>query len=227
MAVSGNGLAIAADFVGTVTLDDGSFDSGGDWDAYVLTLEGPQLGVKAASRVLGGASEQRVAGVAFDGAGRLLVAGTFQSELQLTGIAAPGITSAGDSDIFVARFDVGTLEPVWLHAYGDAAPQHVAGIAADARGGIAIAGGFSGTLAIDGAVLNSAGSMDAFFATIDENGAVRRARRFGDQQAQHAGAVAMSRFGSVYVAGTFRGTVDFGQGPVTSVGDEDAFVAAF
>ncbi len=225
-------LVIVCDFAGTVQLGSEAFDSNGDWDAYVMLLDSQLLdsqlldsqGAVIAARSLRGAGTQQLAGVAFDGTGRLYVAGSFYNSLEIDTTA---IASAGGSDIFVMRLHPDTLKTVWLNRYGDAQHQNVAGVAASVRGGLAIAGGFTGTLSFDGVTLASAGSMDAFFATIDDTGGVQRARRFGDQQAQRASGVAMSNYGSVYLAGAFRGTVDFGQGPVSSVGVEDVFIAAF
>jgi hypothetical protein len=223
VAVSSLGtVVVSADFAGTVDLGQ-PLDSGGDWDSYVVTLDA-QLQAKAV-RQLGGVGEQHVAGVAFDGSDRLFVTGSFGGELVFEEGAS--LLAQGDSDIFVARLDPGTLLRDWVQRFGDAQHQHAAALAGDVRGGVAIAGGFAGTIDFGGTVLNSAGGMDAFFATIDEHGNVTRARRFGDHNAQHADGVAMSAFGAVFVTGAFRGTVDFGQGPVTSVGTEDAFVAAF
>lgn len=227
VAVGVGRVAVVADFAGTVDLGSTMlggtvFDSSGDWDAYVVTVDKNRVPRAAVS--LRGASEQAVAGVTYDGEGRLFVGGTFQSEIA---IASTLRESAGDQDIFVARLDAGTLVPMWLEAYGDAAPQTLAAVSADVRGGVAIAGAFAGELTIDGSTLASAGSTDAFFATITETGVVRRTRRFGDADTQQAADVAMSAYGAVFVAGAFRGTVDFGQGPISAVGAEDAYVAAF
>jgi hypothetical protein len=227
VAVSAGRVAMVADFAGSVQLGataqgNLALDSNGDWDAYVATFDTSRN--LEMVRAIGGASEQHVAGVAFDGEGRLFVGGTLHAELS---IGAKTRDSAGDQDVFVTRLDPNTLLPVWLHVYGDAAAQHLAAVSADVRGGVAVAGSFAGSLDIDGAALTSAGGMDAFFATIAADGSVRRTRRFGDAQTQHAADIAMSAFGAVFVAGAFRGTVDFGQGPISAVGDEDAYVAAF
>lgn len=220
-------IAIASNFVGTVTLGGAVFTSGGDWDGYVTVLGETREAQK--SIVFSGPSAQDVGGVVYDGPGHLFVAGSFHGAMQLVTSSGSGnvpVVSAGAADVFVTRLEDVFLAPVWIERYGDAQQQEVAGIASDVRGGVTVAGSFSGTLDLGGSPLFSAGGMDAFFATFDQDGGVSRSRRFGDQQAQHASGVAMSAFGAVFLAGAFRGTVDFGQGPVTSVGSEDAFLAA-
>lgn len=218
-------VAIASNYVGTVELGDDVFTSAGDWDGYVTVLDATRQEQK--STVFAGPNAQDIGGLVYDGPGHLFVAGSFHGAMQVsTGSGNAPIQSAGAADIFVARFDDMSLVPLWVERYGDAQHQEVAAVAGDVRGGITIAGSFTGTLDLGGSPLFSAGGMDAFFATLDEDGGVSRSRRFGDQQAQHASGVAMSAFGAVFLAGAFRGTVDFGQGPVTSLGAEDAFLAA-
>lgn len=59
------------------------------------------------------------------------------------------------------------------------------------------------------------------------NGAFAWAKRFGDVQYDQAFATAVDSSGNVFVAGSFQGTVDFGGGPLSSVGQSDVFLAKF
>ena len=47
----------------------------------------------------------------------------------------------------------------------------------------------------------------------------------GDQSDQHVSAIAVGPGGDVFVAGTFRGTLNFETGPLQNPGDDDLFVA--
>ena len=47
----------------------------------------------------------------------------------------------------------------------------------------------------------------------------------GDQSDQHVAAIAVGPEGDVFVAGTFRGTLNFETGPLQNPGDDDLFVA--
>jgi hypothetical protein len=213
-------LALTLDFTGSLDLDTNTVVVADDWDMLVVLLDDERA--VAAAQTFGGQGAQQRAGIVYDASGRLFVAGNFFGTL-----AAPGaqLTSYGDSDVFVARLDPQHGTPVWINRYGDAFHQHVAAVAPDSRGGVAIAGGFSGTLDVAVPVLASAGGLDAFFAVIDPGGSPIRSRRFGDTAAQNAGAIAVTQFGAVLVAGEFRGTIDLGQGPMGSQGAEDVFVA--
>jgi hypothetical protein len=52
-------------------------------------------------------------------------------------------------------------------------------------------------------------------------------QRFGDAASQSARALAVDLYGAIVMAGEFSGTVDFGDGPLTSAGDNDIFLARF
>jgi hypothetical protein len=211
-------LAIAVDFTGALDLNASPSFVSDDWDILVVLLDGERD--VAATQVYGGPGAQQRAGIAYDGSGRLFLAGTFFGTLWA---GSSQIPSLGDSDVFVARIDAQNATPVWINRYGDAFHQHIAAVAPDSRGGVVIAGGFTGTIDLAAPVLASAGGLDAFFGEIDANGSVRRARRFGDASAQNAAAVAITPHGAVLVAGDFRGSIDLGQGPAVSHGAEDIF----
>lgn len=57
------------------------------------------------------------------------------------------------------------------------------------------------------------------------SGEVVWARIFGDENNQTPGGIAVDPEGNVIVAGLFRGTIDFGQGPLLSAGGADIFLA--
>lgn len=70
------------------------------------------------------------------------------------------------------------------------------------------------------------GSMPACDGNPTE-GTFAFASRFGDAVEQSAGAVTTDGVGNVIITGAFQGTVDFGGGNLTSVGDVDLFIAKF
>jgi hypothetical protein len=100
-------------------------------------------------------------------------------------------------------------------------------IAADAVGNTFVVGAFTGTLDLGGGPLVSAGGTDIFIARLDASGHHVWSRRFGDAADQSALGVAVDAQGGVLVTGSFTGTVDFGGGPLVSVGGTDVLVARF
>ena len=139
-------------------------------------------------------------------------------------------TSAGGTDIFVAKLAANDGAPLWSKRFGDASSQGASYTpivaAVDSGGNILLAGPLAGTVDFGDGPKTSAGGVDIFVAKLAANdGAPLWSKRFGDSQSQTASGLAVDDAGDVVIAGTFTGTVDFGDGPKTSAGGADIFVA--
>ena len=119
------------------------------------------------------------------------------------------------------------LEHVWSQRFGDASSQLVYDVATDASGNIIIAGYFEGSVNFGGHILASAGQEDIFVAKYAPDGTHIWSYRFGDSDDQYGFTVTVDASGNVIQAGMFFGRVDFGNGPLTSAGTSDIFVAKF
>jgi hypothetical protein len=100
--------------------------------------------------------------------------------------------------------------------------------AASPDGGFVSVGDFSGSFAFAGSPLVSEGSRDGFVVRHSPYGTPEWAVSFGAAGSQVKPArIDIAPDGTIYVGGTFTGTVDFGTGSVASNGGADLFVAAF
>lgn len=176
------------------------------------------------SKRFGDADFQLGLSVAVGGSSSVFQTGGFYGTVDFGG--AP-LTSAGDSDIFLAKFD-GLGDHLWSARFGDAARQSTSAVAADGSGSVLLGGSFEGSVDFGGGPLTSAGQTDIFLAKFDGAGNHLWSKRFGDGVYQQGLSVAVNRSGDVFLAGYFFGTVDFGGGPLTSVGGGgDVFLAKF
>jgi hypothetical protein len=160
---------------------------------------------------------------AADLAGGVVLAASYSGSIDLGG--GP-LTSAGGSDVLLAKLDAGGKR-VWSKSYGDAAQQQVVGVATDADGDILVTGAFSGELDFGDGALTSAGGEDIFLAKLDKAGSPVWSKRFGDDKPQRPVSVAFDGEGNVLLAGQLEGSADFGGGQLSSAGGADAFVAKF
>jgi hypothetical protein len=137
------------------------------------------------------------------------------------------ILATSNSDIVVARFSPkGQL--LWSKRFGDSNYQQATGIAVDASGGVVITGDYWGALDFGGGALpcpGSPGSPRAFVAKLSRDGGHVWSRCFGDTSQQQLGGLALGAGGDVFVTGYFYGSIDLGNGPVTSNETSDQFVA--
>ncbi|UCF04203.1 MAG: hypothetical protein JSV33_09640 [bacterium] len=122
-----------------------------------------------------------------------------------------------------------TDEPkhLWSKRFGDTDEQDATSTACDGLGNVIVTGDFDGTVDFGGGPLTSAGGYDIFLAKLDANGNHLWSKRFGDADYQYSESVACDGSGNVTATGHFRGTVDFGGGPLTSEGDTDIFIVQF
>ena len=116
----------------------------------------------------------------------------------------------------------------WLKTYGEAmTPQIISDIAIAPDGDLVLVGSFGGVIDLGGGPMASTGNFDILVAKVTTLGELVWAKRFGDSNAQQAHAVAIDGTGAIYVGGSVFGSVDFGDGVLTSKGSDDAFVAKF
>ncbi|WP_437320348.1 hypothetical protein [Sorangium sp. So ce385] len=233
LAVDGEGnAAIAGTFDQSFNLDPMSappLASKGGRDIFFAKV-GPKGGLlwqKAFGNSLYDAASQ----VAFDAAGNVFLAGMFQGSVDFGG--GPLVALGTKPNFFVAKFD-----PAGNHLYsrgfGDSELQEVASLAVDPAGSAVVTGTFLGSIDFDGTALESQGTKedrngylgggDIFIAKLGIDGKHLFSRQIGDPDMQMAGGVALGPKGEVFAVGSFRGTVDFGGGPLTTRGETDGYL---
>jgi hypothetical protein len=181
------------------------------------------MSVRSSQR-FGDESRQILHGLTTDGQGNIIIVGDFRGNIDFGGSR---LTSAGDRDIFVAKFDrKGT--PLWSKRYGDAAEQVGVGVDTDATGATFIISVFSGTLSFGGDLLVSKGRYNVALAKLDSTGNHLWSYAFGDSQYHVPECIAVTPSGEVIVAGRFQGSIDFGCGNLESTSRQtDIFLAVF
>ena len=180
--------------------------------------------------------------IATDAAGNGVVTGFFRDMATF----GPGevnettLTSAGESDVFVAKYAPdGSL--VWAKQAGGPSFDLSFGIATDAAGNSVVAGGFRGMATFGSGEANettltsaSGGDDDAFVAKYAPDGSLLWAKQAGGTGSARGQGIATDAAGNSVVTGFFAGMATFGPGEVnettlTTNGlfDPDVFVAAY
>ena len=213
LASSGTG---AADFGGGVLI------SAGSWDLFLAKFS-PD-GAHLWSKRFGDAAPQFGEGWALAIAANddILVAGDFDGQIDFGG--GP-FTSNNIADGFLARFTKDGAH-VWskeLNSTNYAIPR---ALGIDKDGAIYLSGDFTGSLDLGGGMLNAPGvGRDLFVGKFTAAGAHTWSARYGDANTQYMYALAVDATSNVYVGGSFDGTLNFGNGPITGAGSDDIFLA--
>jgi hypothetical protein len=233
IAVDDNGDVLAA---GTFTGQTLSF--GGS----TAPLTGPNLsfrkalwvakfdgatGTPMAAAVFLGSNNVVPAAIAADGAGNVILGGSFTGSVAF---GATTLTGAGGTDAWIAKLGPG-LAPAWAVRLGGPAADAVKGLAVDGAGGVIVTGFFTQTTT-GAAVLTASGTSaaDVFLLKLDgATGATHFAAAYGDGATQTGDGIAVNRAGGneFAVTGTLNGSVTFPApaGTVTaSSGDPELFL---
>jgi hypothetical protein len=233
VAVDSSGNAVVAgNYQGIVNFGAGAMTSyvvpgnGPTEDAFVARYSAS--GAVAWSRGMGGDNSDSATGVAVSSAGDVVVTG-----YQLSTSADYGaglLTNRGGSDIFLARYAGASGGYLWAKTIGGTGYDSGMGVAVDGGGNVYVIGYFDVSASgvdFGGGALSSAGGRDAFLVKYSSAGAHLWSKRFGSTGQDSGSSVAVDSSGSVFVAGTFNGSIDLGGGSLTSAGGSDIFVAKF
>ncbi|QDG49533.1 hypothetical protein FIV42_01905 [Persicimonas caeni] len=188
----------------------------------VADTEGPET--PTWRKHIQGDGAQRAGDVVVDGQGNIFVTGNFTQSLDLGGGA---LTSAGEGDVFLAKFDADGNH-LWSKRFGGSAADMGHGLAVDSQNNIVLVGEFGDTADFGGGAVTSAGASDIFVAKFDPNGAHLWSHHYGAAGEDGARAVAVDSQDRVLVTGLFVHAVDFGGGELATdsdhATDSDGFV---
>lgn len=174
------------------------------------------------SKRFGGPDAQFGYWVTVDSSDNILITGHFWSGVDFGGVPLP---SSGDEDIYIAKFD-GAGNHIWSKSFGDSSPQEGACVVTDTFNRVIMTGGFLGSVDFGGGVLTSAGEMDIFLAKFDANGNHMWSKRFGGLNRQQCRVLAIDSLDNLIITSGFKGTIDFGGGPLSSTADSyDVYLA--
>ncbi len=178
----------------------------------------------------GGKHADAARALAVDASGNVYVAGTFQ----LTADFDPGpertlMTSVGRTDVFVLKLDP-QRRLAWAHQLGGDHADDVTALAVAADGTVYVGGSSERPWAGEGSEEEGSASVDvvpsAFLVALAPDGTRRWRRRFVSDRAVALAGLAAGDDGSIYVGGSFQGTLrSIGGVAVANPAGWDLFVA--
>jgi hypothetical protein len=225
-----NAYSVAIDASGNVFVT-GFFQGTADFGGGPLTANSLDVflakynsdGTHQWSRAFGGTSFDVAYDVAVDGSGNVVIAGYFWNTIDLGG---GGLTSAGGTDIFVAKFNPSGVHQ-WSKRFGSTNGDEATSVAVDPSGNVVLSGYFNLTVDFGGGNLTSVGFDNLFLVKFDANGVHQWSRRYGAtgmNASQQTLDVAVDDLGNVRYTGWFASAIDFGGGNLTSAGLDDVFL---
>jgi hypothetical protein len=221
-ALPDGGLAMAGNFSGTTIIGSTTLTGNGDTDCLLLIVDSSYNVVYAAG--WGGPLVDQNYSVIADSANNVYVTGEFNGSPTVAGTQ---ITSAGGEDIYLASFtSTGTLR--YVKSYGSAGNDSGWGINLLPGGDVVFAGTLGGPVDFGGGPIGAASTAEAFVARFTSaTPTYVWAEPFGatGQGAWiNAYTLGVGPSGHIAVPMYFSGVVNFGVGPVASIGGSDALL---
>jgi hypothetical protein len=205
-------VVLTGQFYGSVDFGGGTLPCAGSVNMVVAkySAEGTHLWSQCVEGVTGSVVGNAVA--VDETTGEVVVTGSFTETADFDGWS---LTSAGMSDIFVAKYDAaGELQ--WVEQSGGNSDDRGHGIAVDGSGEVVVTGFFQNPDAI-------------FVAKYTPEGVLLWLKRFTGNGTNMGQAITVDAADNIVVTGNFYGTVDFGGGQLTSASSwsPDVFVAKY
>jgi len=209
-------------FGGTASFGTISLTGDGGYDGFVAKFD-PSGDVVWAKQISSGASDFGFS-IKLDASGYPHVTGSFST----TATFGPtSLTSDGESDIFVAKYNPANGDLLWAKKYGGINYQSSHSLTINSTGDIYLAGSFFVSANIGTTALTAAGGLDGFIAKLNSTGDVVWAKQISGPAWENALSTALDANENCYVVGYFGGTTDFDGSNLTSSGYEDIFLAKY
>ena len=181
----------------------------------------------------GGSGNDRGLSVTVDSNENIYVTGIFRNTATFNrhplGQTAVTATSQGGSDMFIVKLN-SSCELQWVYTAGGSENEFGYGIDVDRFDNVYVTGVFKSTVDFGGGnVTASGGDFDAFTLKLNSSGVFQWVRTFGDNPGDESGndvaafqyyqtgqPCCQTNYDNLITVGDFNGTVDFGNGNVTS-----------
>jgi PKD repeat protein len=214
------GILLTGFFRARMSFGTATLISAGANDIFLAKLQSSN-GQTIWARGFGGTMSERGYHVDVDSAGNALLTGFFQDRLDLGG--GP-LTSAGSTDVFVAKFAAATGTHLWSRGLGGTGEDYGLGIGVDSNDDVVVTGRFKDTVDFGGGPFVAAGASDAFVARYrGTTGTHLSSQKLGGPATDIANKVAMVGTRAL-VTGSFERTSTFADTSLTSAGHADLFL---
>ncbi|HSD13510.1 MAG TPA: T9SS type A sorting domain-containing protein [Flavobacterium sp.] len=230
-------IYITGNFINTVDFDPSAatanLTAAGNNDIFFAKYDnnGNYLWAKA----IGGTSSDVGLFLVLNSSNEIYITGYFRDSVDFDpSAAATTLTSLGNGDVFLAKYD-SSGNYLWAKGMGGVGSDVGLLLVLNSNGEPYVSGFFNGTVDMDpssAAVnLTSAGGRDIFVAKYDVNGNYLWAKAMGGMSNDEPMLLALNNVGELYMTGYFQNTADFESasdcGSLTSLNGADFFLAKY
>lgn len=177
------------------------------------------------AKSVGGINDEDSRSVSTDAGGNVYITGRFMSS-SIT-FDTTTLTNAGSGDIFIVKYD-SSGNVLWAKSIGGAGYEQGLGISSDINGNVYLTGSFGSTsLTIDTTTLANSGGQDIIVVKYNSLGNVLWVRSSGGSSWDVGNSISTDANGNIFITGYFGTSITFETTTLTSVGNNDIFVAKY
>lgn len=222
VAVDNNGnVYVTGYFAGSVNFGGGTLTAIGANDIFVAKFD--RKGECQWSKRFGDSAEQQARAIAVDDNDDIFIVGVIEGSVVFGNTTLNASVSGPDA--FIAKLD-SDGNPLWAkYGQGDGIDVFE-DVATDSSGNAVAVGSLQGTGNFGSGVIGSAGEDDVLIVKYAKDGMTSWSRAIGNLLSlESASAVDIDSTGAIYLTGSAKSVLNFGDGPLTYGGDTDAFIA--
>ncbi len=227
MAVDGSGNIVLTGTFANNTANFGGSDlpNAGYSDVFLAKFD--LAGGHLWSHGFGSSSDDIGYSVACDGAGNVIVTGSFAGTVDFGG-GYLTTNPLSNPDIFLAKYDAAGAHQ-WSRSLGGIRYDVGRAVMADDAGDIFFAGDFQGSVNFGGVTMTTSGSMDSdvVLARFDAGGNHVWSAQFGGTDQDWSLRLVLEGSDRVAITGHYSGTANFGGLDLTAVANTDVFVGRY
>ena len=215
---SAGNIYVCGTFESTLTIGSSMLTSNGSFDAFIVKLD--QGGNTLFALNIGGVAFDAASSIDVDDSGNCYTLGTFK---QTVVIGSQALTSAGGSDVFVAKISPsGNI--LWAKSDGGTQEDYTGEIK-QRQGELVIAGTFQNTASFSSTTITSSGAQDIFLAKYDTSGTLLWVHAYGGNSAngENLNSISIDDHRNIFGCGNYDAYTTLGSFNLTSAGGQDAF----
>ncbi len=224
-------------FAGTADFDPGpntvNLVSQGNNDIFIAKYDANGNYIWAHG--IGSTGGDALNGLVIDASGYIYATGSFSGTVDFNPAGAvANLSSNGNSDMFIAKFDTAG-NYIWAKNAGGTGADDGADVTIDQSGNVHVTGSYSGTLYFGPTgspnSLTAPSGQDCFFAKYDASGNYVWSKSIGGSGMDGVRDIKTDAVGNIYVTGRYEGSTDINPGPATanfsSNGNTDFYVGKY
>jgi hypothetical protein len=219
---SGNSY-ITGYFTGEVAFGSHIVNSnGGSYDAYIAKLN--SSGDFEWVNHFGSLNTDMSYEIILDHEQNPVITGSF---FQTITIGTTDLTSVGNEDIFVAKFNKDSGNSLWAKSFGGTGSNSGNALSVNSAGDIYVGGSFFGTIELNGSTFSAGTILNSFIMKLSASGNVVWAKEIDGSDWNDIVGLTTDNDGNCIATGYFTNSATFGSTNLSASGAEDIFIAKY